>query len=161
MNTAVANRAVDVGWQVEPFVAQGVAAGLFDAWKTLDEASQDQQENLVLLAPKFSQNREAALRFLVAYLAGVRSYLRDALGTDRSELNRILASEMRITDPQAQRIMLMQGIDPNGVINKQSIEESLKIYQDQGSIPPGEIKLDWITDDLRIEALSHLPAYGG
>ena len=36
-----------------------------------------------------------------------------------------------------------------------------KIFQASGALEPGELKLDWITDDLRQEALSYLPPFGG
>ena len=49
------------------------------------------------------------------------------------------------------------GIDPNGEIDVDSVEESLEVYQETGSLEPGEVRLDWINDELREEALSYLP----
>lgn len=155
---AVENGAVDVAFHVEPFIAGGVAQGLLEVWKPLDEAREGQQMNIVLMSPGFfEQRRDTALRFLVAYLAGTREYLADAQGGDRGELGEILAKHLAIKDPAAYKDMIMMGIDPEGAIDVESVEETLGVFQDDGSVPPGDLDLSWIDDDLREEALSYLP----
>jgi NitT/TauT family transport system substrate-binding protein len=157
-NPAIENGSVDVAFQVEPFVSAGVEQGILDLWKPLDEAREGQQMNMILFSPTFAQNHDVALRFLVAYLAGARDFRADA-EANAPELGEILAKHLPVTDPQAYAAMIMMGIDPNGEIDVDSVRESLEIYQDTGSLEAGELKLDWINDDLRMEALTYLPPY--
>jgi NitT/TauT family transport system substrate-binding protein len=155
-NAAVENGSVDVAFQVEPFVSAGVAQGILDIWRPLDEAREGQQMNMLLFSPAFSQNRDVALRFLVAYLAGVRDFRADAEAGD-PEIGEILSKHLPVTDPEAYNGMILMGIDPDGAIDVDSVRESIEIYQDTGSLEPGEVRLDWINDDLRMEALTYLP----
>ncbi len=158
-NPALENGAIDVGFQVEPFISAGIAAGLLETWKPLYEAREGQQMNVILLSPQFAQNHDAALRFLVAYIAATRVYLKDAKGTDRTQLGTILAKHLPVTDPAAYKNMIMMGIDPNGEIDLESVRESLSLWQSEGAIEPGDLTFGWISDDLRMEALSYLPPY--
>jgi len=155
-NAAIENGSVDVAFQVEPFVSAGVAQGILDIWRPLDEAREGQQMNMLLFSPTFSQNRDVALRFLVAYLAGVRDFRADAEVGD-PEIGEILSKHLPVTDPEAYNGMILMGIDPDGAIDVDSVRESIEIYQDTGSLEPGEVRLDWINDDLRMEALTYLP----
>jgi NitT/TauT family transport system substrate-binding protein len=157
-NAAIENGSVEVAFQVEPFVSAGVAQGILDIWKPLDEAREGQQMNILLYSPTFAQNHDVALRFLVAYLAGVRDFRADAESGD-PELGQILSRHLPVEDPEAYGEMILMGIDPDGQIDVESVRESLEIYQQTGSLEPGEVRLDWINDDLRNEALSYLPPY--
>ena len=157
-NAAIENGAVDVAFQVEPFVSAGVAQGILDLWKPLDEAREGQQMNMLLFSPTFADNQDVALRFLVAYLAGVRDFRADAENGD-PELGEILAKHLPVTDPEAYSNMILMGIDPDGAIDIDSTRESIEVYQETGSLEPGEVRLDWINDDLRNEALTYLPPY--
>ena len=156
-NAAIENGSVDVAFQVEPFVSAGVAAGILDIWKPLDEAREGQQMNMLLFSPTFAKNHDVALRFLVAYLAGARDFRADA-ESGATELGEILSKHLPVTDPAAYAGMIMMGIDPNGEIDVDSVRESLEIYQQTGSLEPGEVRLNWINDELRQEALTYLPS---
>jgi NitT/TauT family transport system substrate-binding protein len=157
-NAAITNGAVDVAFQVEPFVASGVAAGLLDIWRTLDQGREGQQMNMILLSPQFAQNRDVVLRFLVAYIAATREYLKDAAqGGDKTRLGTILSKYLSEKDPTKYAGMIMMGISPDGALNLESISESLAVYQADGNIPAGNLTLSWIKDDLRREALTYLP----
>jgi len=157
-NPAIENGSVDVAFQVEPFVSAGVADGILEIWKPLDEAREGQQMNMLLFSPEFAQNHDVALRFLVAYLAGARDF-RDDAESGAPELGEVLSKHLPVTDPAAYGGMIMMGIDPNGEIDVDSVRESIQIYQDTGSLEPGDVQLDWINDDLRQEALTYLPPY--
>jgi NitT/TauT family transport system substrate-binding protein len=160
-NAAIENGSVDVAFQVEPFVSAGVAQGILDLWKPLDDAREGQQMNMILFSPTFGENHDVALRFLVAYLAGARDFRDDATSGDRTELGEILAKHLPVTDPAAYQSMIMMGIDPDGAIDIPSVQESLEIYQQTGSLEPGELRLDWINEELRQEALTYLPPREG
>lgn len=159
-NAAVTNGAVDVALQVEPFVASGIAAGLLDLWKPLDEGRAGQQMNVVLLSPSFQEKRDVVVRFLVAYIAATRVYLKDAVqGGNKQQLGTILSKYLSEKDPAKYASMIMMGISPDGGLGFESISESLAIFQADGAIPPGNLTFGWIKDDYRQEALTYLPAF--
>jgi NitT/TauT family transport system substrate-binding protein len=159
-NIAIAQGSIDVGFQVEPFVSRGVADGTLDLWHPLDEAYKGQQMNLLLYSPQFIKNREAGLRFMVAYLAGARDYRRAIEGSgNRDEMAQILAKYLPVKDPNAYKGMIMMGIDPNGEIDLPSVKESITIFQETGSVPAGPIQMDWVADDLRQQAIQLLGPY--
>ena len=161
MNAAIQNGAVDVAFQVEPYVSSGVAQGLFDVWKPLDQAYLGQQINLLLYGPSFYQNKDAGLRFLVAYLAGARDFHADAVsGGNKTRLGDILSKHLPVKDPSAYSGMIMMGVNPTGQIDTQSVKDSLSILQATGQLPAGNIDLGWIDDNLRQEALTYLPPSG-
>ena len=61
---AVQNGSVDVAFHVEPFVSSGVADGILEIWKPMDEAREGQQMNLLLFSPTFAEKHDVGLRFL-------------------------------------------------------------------------------------------------
>jgi NitT/TauT family transport system substrate-binding protein len=159
-NLAIVNGSADVAWQVEPFVSRGVQDGTLDIWKPLDQAWKGQQMVLVMYSPKFFQDRDVGLRFLVAYLAGARDYRRAIeSGADKQEMGQILARHLAIKDPNAYAGMIMMGVDPNGEVDLATVREAIRMWQDEGSVPAAEIRLDWIDDTLRKEALGYLRPY--
>jgi NitT/TauT family transport system substrate-binding protein len=116
--------------------------------------------NLVLYSPQFLKNRDAGLRFMVAYLAGARDYRRAIEGKgNREEMDQILAKYLPVKDPKAYEGMIMMGIDPNGEIDLPSVQESIKIFQENGTVAPGPVELTWVADELRQQALQLLGPY--
>ncbi|MBV8085798.1 MAG: ABC transporter substrate-binding protein [Chloroflexi bacterium] len=157
VNTALVNGSADVGFNVEPFVSQGVQQGLIEIWHQADVAWPNQQMNMLLYGPQFLKNTDAALRFMVAYMAGVRDYDRDiAPGGDQNELGIILAEHLPVKDPSAYGKMIMMGITHNGAVNTQALSEEVQLFQKSGTIQPGQVNLGWVTNDIRDQALMYL-----
>ncbi|HEX6512332.1 MAG TPA: ABC transporter substrate-binding protein [Chloroflexota bacterium] len=157
LNQAIVNGAGDVGFQVEPFVSQGVAAGLVEVWHPLDQAWANQQMNLLMYGPGFTRNKDAALRFMVAYLAGVRDYDRALKpGGNQAEMYQILAKYLADKNPDHYAQMIMMGINSDGQVNLDATRQELQIFQQAGTVPAGDVKLDWITNDVRQQALDYL-----
>lgn len=157
---AVVNGAVDVGFAVEPFVSAGVKNGTIDLWRPLDDGWNKQQMNVLLYSPQFVKNRDAGLRFMVAYVAGARDYRRAIEGTgDKNEMGVVLAKHLAIKDPKAYGDMIMMGVDPNGQVNLPALTEEVKIFQDAGQVQPGTVSTNWVTDEFRTQALDYLGPY--
>ncbi|HLY67394.1 MAG TPA: ABC transporter substrate-binding protein, partial [Chloroflexota bacterium] len=157
VNLALTNGSADVGFNVEPYVSQGVQQGLIEIWHQADVAWPNQQMNMLLYGPQFLKNTDAALRFMVAYMVGVRDYDRDiAPGGDQKELGIILAKHLPVKDPNAYSKMIMMGITSNGAINTQALGEEVQLFQKSGSIQPGAVNLGWVTNDIRDQALTYL-----
>ncbi|HLG71475.1 MAG TPA: ABC transporter substrate-binding protein [Chloroflexota bacterium] len=157
LNQAVVNGSVDVGFQVDPFVTSGVAQGLIDKWKPVEDAWPNQQMNFLLYSPQFVKNQDAALRFMVAYIAGARDYNAAlAPGGNRQEYAEMVAYHL---GGSANTYLTINptGVDKNGAIDMPSAKEEIQIFQDAGTVPPGPINLDWIKSDIRDQALTYLP----
>ncbi|MFI5267345.1 MAG: ABC transporter substrate-binding protein, partial [Chloroflexota bacterium] len=156
LNQAIANGAVQVGFQVDPFVTAGVAQGLLDKWKPVEDAWPSQQMNYLLYSPAFVKKPDAALRFMVAYLAGARDYnLALAPGGNKQEFADLIAAHLGGTAATYLAIN-PTGVDKNGQIDLESTKEEIQIFQDAGSVPPGPINLDWIKTDFLKQAQSYL-----
>ncbi|MBI2756789.1 MAG: ABC transporter substrate-binding protein [Chloroflexi bacterium] len=159
-NVALASGAVDVGFQVEPFVSRGIEENILEIWRPLDEGLEGQQMNVLLYSDQFQQNKEAGLRFLVAYIAGARDYRRAIEGTgDREEMGRFFAKYLTVKDPAAYGKMIMMGVDPNGEIDVPTVRESIRVFQQNGTIEAGDVNLNWIDNTLRNQALEYLGPY--
>jgi NitT/TauT family transport system substrate-binding protein len=157
VNQAIVNGSADVGMNVEPFVSQGVQQGLIEIWHQADQAWPNQQMNMLLYGPAFITNKDAALRFMVAYMAGVRDYDRDiAPGGDQAQLGTILAKHLPVKDPSAYAKMIMMGITSNGAINTQALGQEVQLFQQAGTIQPGSVNLNWVNDSIRQQALDLL-----
>jgi NitT/TauT family transport system substrate-binding protein len=157
VNVALTNGSAQVGFQVEPFVSSGVQQGLIEIWKPMDEAFKNQQMNMLMYGPDFVKNKDASLRFMVAYMAGVRDYDHDINpGGDAAQLGNILARHLPAKDPNAYSKMIMMGISRDGAVNTPALTDEIKLFQKSGTIQPGDVKLNWINDDIRQQALDYL-----
>jgi NitT/TauT family transport system substrate-binding protein len=156
INAGVVNGAFDVAFQVDPFVSAGVAQGQIDKWKPVEDAWAGQQMNFLLYSPGFVKKSDAALRFMVAYLAGARDYNAAlAPGGNKQEFADLIAAHLGGTASTYLTIN-PTGVDKNGQIDVQSTKEEIQIFQEAGSIPAGPINLDWIKTDLLKQAQSYL-----
>jgi NitT/TauT family transport system substrate-binding protein len=123
MLPALANRSLDAAQSVEPFVAFAVAQGVGVRWKGVEEIYPNHQIAVVLYGPRFWQTQpEAARRWMVGYLRGVRAY-NDAFfkNQGRSEVIDILTKHTTIKDPAVYERIGPAGINPNGRVEVASI----------------------------------------
>jgi NitT/TauT family transport system substrate-binding protein len=77
MIAALANRAVDAAWVVEPFVTIGTVQGVSKRVVPMAEAYPGAVTMVVMLSPVFARDQaDAARRFVTAHLRGQRDYYR-------------------------------------------------------------------------------------
>lgn len=146
MNAALKTKAIDATIQLEPYVtkaeidkiAKNVAGGV--------EVHPNQQSAAIFYSPKFIENKEAATKFMVAYLRGVRDYNNAFLnnnGKDKVVVD--LKKHIKIEDPEVWNKMIPIGLSNNGSINIDSLMGDLKWYQSKNyvkQIPTKEQMLD-------------------
>lgn len=132
INTALGNKRIEAGLSMEPIMTTGINQGLFVRWKGLDEFSPNHQIAGLFYSPKFAQT-EAAKRFMVAYLRGVRDY-NDGLVKKKGwdDIVSILQEYAAIRDRSLFDQMAFPAISPDGYLNKESMTEDLKTYSEQG-----------------------------
>ncbi len=131
MPAAFANKAIDAGFLVEPFVSvvlgQGTARIVLPTGELFFPATPIQ---VVGMSPVFAEQQpEAARRFLVAYLRGQRDYYRTFVLHEggREELDAVLMKYTPIQDPRLYPRMTTHDVDPNGVMDP-TVPNELQSY---------------------------------
>ncbi|MDP2935046.1 MAG: ABC transporter substrate-binding protein [Dehalococcoidia bacterium] len=134
MMAAFGNKSIDAAPMAEPSVAQAVAKGLAVRWKGTDEIAPQMQVSGILYGETFASNTDAARRFMLAYLKGIRTYHDELVkGKNRAAIVKIMSNLTKIEEPLFERIV-MPWVDPNGVLNIQSMREQLEFYKKRGAV---------------------------
>src|SRR5262245_7978628 len=136
---AYANKAIDAGFLVEPFVSvaetQGTASIVLPSGQFFLPGIPIM--NLVM-SPVFAQQQpEAAKRILVAYLRGQRDYYRTFMKNEggREEFDAILMKYTPIQEPRLFTRMATHDIDPNGVMDPTVMYEMQDYFVKYGTQP--------------------------
>jgi ABC-type nitrate/sulfonate/bicarbonate transport system substrate-binding protein len=137
MIAALANGTIDAAFVAEPIPTRAVAAGAAGRWKGSNEIYPDQQAAVVMYSPTFVKERpEAAKRFMVAYVQGLRDYY-DAFfkNANRAEIVGILTRYTSLTDPRLYDEMVPFAVDPDGGINLQTFTDDMELLYQEGLVP--------------------------
>lgn len=161
MLTAMINEAIDAAMLIEPLIAQGVRLGEISRWKDATDFAPGAQIAIVLASPRFVNERtEVAVRFMIAYLKGIRDYYEAfVLGEGLEEILPIMTEYSSLKDPEIYREMYPPGLNPNGYVIREGIASDLEWYRSQGYFE-GEIDLDQVIDHSLVErALAVIGTY--
>ncbi len=136
MIAALANKAIDVAVPTEPTATRILDAGTGVLITRTDVVVPGEQTAVILYSEKFaSQNKDAAVRFMKAYLQGARFY-NDAFDkkdpAKRKEAIDILAKGTKLDAALIERVVL-PGIDPNGAVNTKSLDAAQQYFVQKGS----------------------------
>ncbi|MBI2952798.1 MAG: ABC transporter substrate-binding protein [Chloroflexi bacterium] len=160
MLTALANKAIDAASFIEPNITLGVERGIITRWKPSDETYPNQQVGVLMYSPNFSSNLPAANRFVTAYVRGVR-YYNDAFNTgkNKQEVISILGKYIKVADKSVLERMVPVGLNPDGMVNMESITNDVKWFIDHGYIKqPVDVKK--VVDNKYVDyALKRLGKY--
>src|SRR5712691_1536267 len=125
MIAALGNKAIDGATLLEPFITLATARKVAIRWKGMEDFLPFTGQNgVIIYSQKFTEEQpEAANRWMVAYLKGNRAYL-DAVtkGTDRDDINSILARHTAVKDLSLLAKIAPTGFDPNGRLELRSLE---------------------------------------
>ena len=131
---ALGNKAIDAAISIEPFptvmAAQGVAVRAIG----VDEVLDGHQVGVLMYGLQFA-GTEAARRFMVAYVRGLRDY-NDAFvkGQNVDAVADIIAKHSATKDPAMIKRMVPAGLNPDGYANEQSIAGDLEWYFQNGYV---------------------------
>ncbi len=135
MTAAFTSKIMDAGLMIEPFVGMAVRRGVAVRFLGADEIERDFQMAGVIYGPAFTDRKpEAAKRWLVAYVRGVRDYLA-ALKTEvgRNELVALLAKHTSaFKDPTMTEAVVFPGFDADGYLNLKTVKDSIDWYAERG-----------------------------
>ncbi|MBV9121638.1 MAG: ABC transporter substrate-binding protein [Chloroflexi bacterium] len=115
--TAFRNKGIDAGWQVEPLITATERQGLAKAVFGTGELYPGGIGGALIMSPTFAKdNREAATRYLVAYLRGQRDYYHalNKKDVDPTPVIASLVAHTAVKDPSLYATMGLPSLDPNG-----------------------------------------------
>jgi len=147
--TAMASGSVDASVTIEPFVTRIVDQGTGTVYQRTDELLPGYQIAEVIYGGPFIQSQpDAARRFMVAYLKGVR-YYNDAFvkhdAAKREQAVAILTRNTTVKDPALYDRMVMPGLAPDGHMNMASLAEDQDFWLSTG-LQPTRINVDDVVD---------------
>jgi NitT/TauT family transport system substrate-binding protein len=148
---ALQNGAVDGSLTTEPSITIAIQRGYAVSLAGDDELVPRHAISQLLYPEDFATKKpDLALRFMRAYLRGVRLY-NDALkdgklaGVAADEVISILTESTPIKDPTVYRSIVPLGMDPDGKVDVPSLRSDYELYKSLGLVQ-GEVKVDEVVD---------------
>jgi NitT/TauT family transport system substrate-binding protein len=161
MIPAIANGAIDVAIPTEPTATRILDAGTGTLITRTDVVVPGEQTAVILYSEKFAQDKDAATRFMVAYLRGARFYS-DAFDkkdpVKRTEAIDIISRATRLDVTLINRVV-MPGIDPNGKVNVDSLDAAQKYFVAKGTQTKALDMSKIVDQSFAQEATKRLGAY--
>lgn len=136
-NTALANKAIDLGWQAEPNITVGLEQGIFERGPCSGDFAAGYYISYIYYSPAFAnQQTDAARRFMLANLRGTREYLNAFFGdgANRAEVVEMMARRTAIKDPAMWERMAAYWANPDGAINLDTVSFDQDWYADHGYV---------------------------
>jgi NitT/TauT family transport system substrate-binding protein len=136
---AFSNKAIDAAISAEPSITTMVRVGVAVRFAGLDDFYPVQQTAMLLINGKFAEDRPMVTKFLKAYLRGVRAYdatLKDGkiAGPGADAMIQDISEMTGIKDATLLKLMVPVFIDPDGQLNRPSIETDLAYFQERGLV---------------------------
>jgi NitT/TauT family transport system substrate-binding protein len=131
---ALATGNIDVAFLIEPLVTEGEQKKIERVFMPLSDIVPGMELSVLQYSTALARNRDAATRFMVAYLEGVRDFY-DATWQHKNEDATIalLAEHLSLKDPDLWRVM-RRNADLNGQVDAASIKMMAAFFKAQGSI---------------------------
>ena len=157
---AMQNRAIELGFQIEPLLTTGVSRGVYEILATAEEMDPTYQllyqlfwSGIDSLGPMVGE------RFMVAYLRGARAAINAfEYGIDQEAAIAALVQETTIKDPAVFRQIKYPWVDPNGLVSRAALEADAELLRDLGLMPA--VNLSNVFDDrYRQFAVQYLGEY--
>ena len=143
---ALGTKSIDVAFLIEPLVTQADRQNLARVMVPLSDVIPGAELSVLQYSKEFADNGDAATRFMVAYLQGVRDFY-DAtwLHKDEDAAISLLIEHLSLKDRSLWAV-LRRNADLNGRINVASIKEQAGFYKEQGTITDAVPDIDKFID---------------
>ncbi|WP_226584723.1 ABC transporter substrate-binding protein [Halobacillus litoralis] len=161
MLAAMGNKSIDAALQIEPLITQGESQGLHVRFGDATDFAPDAQIAMVLGSPSFVEKEtDVSLRFMAAYLKGVRDY-NDAFlyGEGLEEVIDIMTKHTALKDPEVWKRVGVTGLDPNGEMFIEDIKKQFEMYDENGAIRGDLDFTDAIDTSLTEKAIEEIGRY--
>lgn len=148
---AMANKSIDGGMVIEPFIAQGIAKDILDPWKDPSEYDPHAQTALLVYGPSITGRPEVANNFMIGYLKSLRDY-NNAFFKNRGkdEIVSILAEISVVKEKALYEKMYPVGLNPNGYVRERGIELDLAWYKERGLLT-GDLGVKDVVDNRYVD----------
>jgi NitT/TauT family transport system substrate-binding protein len=163
MLVAFKNKGIDAGVTNEPTVTRSINEG-FAVRASKDTIYPGQQTAVVLYSDAFIKRRDVAQKFMNAYIRALRDY-NDALkdgqlaGPGADEIIAILNEYTTIKDPAAYRAMTPFAANPDGHVNRATLQNDYDFFKGRGLIK-SQVTVEQVIDNsFADEAVSKLGRY--
>ena len=126
---AFSAKAIDAGFQIEPLVTQAEAQHIAKVLLPAGAIAPGTELSVVYYSPAFAKRTDAATKFMIGYLEGIRDY-HDAffLDKDRAATIALLVEHLPLKDPKIWE-KSRQFTDLNGRVNVADLKEQAAIYK--------------------------------
>ncbi len=151
MLAAMANKSIDGGMLIEPFIVNGVEKDICVRWRDPSEYEANAQIAIVIYGPSMTSRPEVARRFIMAYLKAVRDY-NDAF-IKNVGLEPMIETLCRVSltkVPELYRKMNPAGLNPNGYVKMDGIDADLDWYRERGLLK-GDLKATDVVDNQYVD----------
>jgi NitT/TauT family transport system substrate-binding protein len=159
------NGSIDGAITIEPAATVAVATGSATRVMGSDQYYPNQEVAVLIYGGAFIKTRrDAATRFMRAYIKGARFY-NDALkdgklaGPNASEVIAILIDATALKDPEQYKKLVPNGVDPNGKVNVASMQRDLTFYRQLGMIESNVTAADTYDPTFASDAVKTLGPY--
>lgn len=136
---ALTNKAIDAALPAEPTATEIETRGVAVRVMGDDRIHPNHEISTVLYSPQFAARTDLATRFMRAYLRGLRDY-NDAIenahlvGAKGEAIISILTEYSSIKDPDIYRRMSVNACDPDGRLDRRSMQYDLDVFREEGLI---------------------------
>jgi len=136
MNIALAKKELDATVQLEPYVAKAIIDGIAVKVADVYDVYPDQQSAAIFYSASFAERYpDLAKKFMIAYLKGVREYEKAFIEhIDTRKTIMLLKKHINITSDAIWNIMTPVGLNPDGYLNLESLEDDISWYEKNGFI---------------------------
>ncbi|MCP3032042.1 MetQ/NlpA family ABC transporter substrate-binding protein [Halobacillus sp. A1] len=143
MLASMGNGSIDAALQIEPLITQGIEQGIHARLGDATDFAPNAQIAMVLGSPQFiEKDQDVSLRFMAAYLKGVRDYNEAFLnGKGKDEIIDIMTKHTALKDPAIWEKVSITGLDPNGRMFIDDIKKQYDMYKKNGATR-GEFDFD-------------------
>lgn len=160
--SALVNRSIDVGIVAEPIPTRAVATGSIVRWKMVSEFYPDQQSSVLMYSPTFGKEKpEAARRFMVAYVKGMRAYYEAFFkNLNRAEIIPIMTKHTSLKDAKLYDTIEPAAGDPDGRVNVKSLTDDLEWLVREGLVkekPDLSVHVNLSYNDYALSKLGMYP----
>jgi NitT/TauT family transport system substrate-binding protein len=149
---AMGTKTLDVAFLIEPLVTQADKRNIARVFMPLSAVIPGAELSVLQYSAEFAKNTDAATRFMVAYLQGVRDFY-DATWRHQKEEETIslLMEHLSLKDRDLWKV-LRRNADLNGEINVPSIKEQAAFYKEAGTVTGPVPDMDKFIDRSFAEA---------
>lgn len=153
------NKGIDASITNEPTVTLAVKQGVAVRVLGDDVVYPDQQTAVVLYSDDFMRHRrDIAEKFMTAYMRGIRDYvdvLKDGkiAGPGADAVIAVLTQYTKIKDPAIYREMTPNWVNPDGHVNRATLQNDFKFFEARGYIQNPKVGVDDVIDNSFVDAV--------